>query len=165
MQASPGDFGEGCAQHESTQPPNTGFEGGQGSSGRSGLSRGGPGRFQGGVYGGVQECWGQSGQNTKNTKKARKQARGSGGVQRFWAEKRLKTRKIRKTLRNCMAQDFVQEVPVGQIAQGTPFRCLPCPTQMSNTPPKIWQDSFVFSCAKTRKSDRTPPICPWHRIV
>ena len=25
-------------------------------------------------------------------------------------------------------QDFVQEVPVGQIAQGTPFRCLPWPT-------------------------------------
>ena len=22
-------------------------------------------------------------------------------------------------------QDFVQEVPVGQLAQGTPFRCLP----------------------------------------
>ena len=25
-------------------------------------------------------------------------------------------------------QDFVQEVPVGQMAQGTPFRCLPWPT-------------------------------------
>ena len=24
-------------------------------------------------------------------------------------------------------QDFVQEVPVGQMAQGTPFRCLPWP--------------------------------------
>ena len=55
-----------------------------------------------------------------------------GGVQRFWAEKRLKHEKTRKTLRNCMAsllrsniQDFVQEVPVGQMAQGTPFRCLP----------------------------------------
>ena len=40
-----------------------------------------------------------------------------------------KNTKTRKTLRNCMAsllrsniQDFVQEVPVGQIAQGTPFR-------------------------------------------
>ena len=42
---------------------------------------------------------------------------------------------------NCMAsllrsniQDFV-EVPVGQMAQGTPFRCLPT-SQVSNTPPK-----------------------------
>ena len=41
-----------------------------------------------------------------------------------------KHEKTRKTLRNCVAsllrsniQDFVQEVPVGQMAQGTPFRC------------------------------------------
>ena len=27
-------------------------------------------------------------------------------------------------------QDFVQEVPVGQMAQGTPFRCLPWPTPL-----------------------------------
>ena len=43
---------------------------------------------------------------------------GVSGVQRFWAE--------RKMVRNCMAsllrsiQDFVQEVPVGQMAQGMP---------------------------------------------
>ena len=46
-----------------------------------------------------------------------------------------KLEKTRKTLWNCMAsllrsniQDFVQEVRVGQMAQGTPFRCLPWPT-------------------------------------
>ena len=68
-------------------------------------------------------------------------------------------KKTRKT--NCMAsllrsniQDFVQEVPVGQMAQGTPFRCLRWPTpsqfqgvrrgkgggstyQVSNTPCKV----------------------------
>ena len=47
-------------------------------------------------------------------------------------------------------QDFVQEVPLGQMAQGTPFRCLPWPhfkggrrgkgggetSQVSNAPPK-----------------------------
>ena len=54
------------------------------------------------------------------------------GGSRDFAEKRLKHEKTRKTLRNCMAsllrsniQDFVQEVPVGQMAQGTPFPCLP----------------------------------------
>ena len=39
---------------------------------------------------------------------------GPGGVQRFWAE----NEKTRKTPRNI--QDFVQEVPVGQMAQGVP---------------------------------------------
>ena len=44
-------------------------------------------------------------------------------------EKMAKNTKTRKTLRKCMAsllrkniQDFVQEVPVSQMAQGTPFR-------------------------------------------
>ena len=60
---------------------------------------------------------------------------GSRGLQgRSGSEKRLKHEKTRKTLRNCMAsllrssiQDFVQEVPVGQMAH-TPPRvggCLP----------------------------------------
>ena len=51
-----------------------------------------------------------------------------GGLGGVWAEKRLKHEKNGKTLRSCMArllrsniQDFVQEVPVGQMAQGT--RC------------------------------------------
>ena len=37
-----------------------------------------------------------------------------------------------------MAQDFVQEVPVGQMAQGTPFRACrgPPPPAQSQTPPK-----------------------------
>ena len=65
----------------------------------------------------------------------------SGGVQgipgevhrgsKFWAEKRLKTRKNQKnelSLLHGNIQDFLQEVPVGQMAQGTPFRCLPWPT-------------------------------------
>ena len=41
---------------------------------------------------------------------------GPGGVQRFWAEKHEKSEK-----RSNIHQDFVQEVPVGQMAQGTPF--------------------------------------------
>ena len=86
-----------------------------------------------------------------------------GGVQAVQAGpevlggKTAKHQKTRKTLRNCMAsllrsnsQDFVQEVPVGQMAQGTPFRCLPSPqffgvrkgkgevtSQVSNTPPRL----------------------------
>ena len=54
------------------------------------------------------------------------------GVQGVGGVFGLKTRKTRKTLRSCMArllrsyiQDFVQEVPVGQMAQGTPLRCTP----------------------------------------
>ena len=50
-----------------------------------------------------------------------------GGVQRFWAEKRLKHQKAENALPTNI-QDFVQEVPVGQMAQGTPFRCLAWPT-------------------------------------
>ena len=59
-------------------------------------------------------------------------SRGSRGGPEVLGGKRIKHEKTRKTLRNCMAsllrsniQDFVQEVPVGQMAQGTPFRCLP----------------------------------------
>ena len=33
---------------------------------------------------------------------------------------------------------------------------------MAKTPKS---DTFIFSCAKTRKSDRTPPIHPRHRII
>ena len=43
-------------------------------------------------------------------------------------------------------QDFVQEVPVGQMAQGTPFRCLPWPTQ--------------FQVVGGRKGEVKPPKCP-----
>ena len=48
----------------------------------------------------------------------------SRGVQKFWgaSRRRLKHEKIRKTFRSCMArllssyiQDFVQQVPVGQM--------------------------------------------------
>ena len=80
----------------------------------------------------------------------------SGGGPGFQGESRgsaevlgRNTKKPEKTLWNCMAslvrsniQDFVQEeVPVGQMAQGTPFRCLPWErrkktSQVSNTPPK-----------------------------
>ena len=51
------------------------------------------------------------------------------------------TKKTRKTLRNCMAsllrgniQDFVQEVPVGQMAQGTPCRGPPTPPHCEGAP-------------------------------
>ena len=54
-----------------------------------------------------------------------------GGVQggpEVLGRKTAKNTKNRKTLRNCMASllrsnihNFVQEVPVGQMAQGTPF--------------------------------------------
>ena len=53
---------------------------------------------------------------------------GSRGGPELFGGKRLEHEKTRKTLRNCVAsllrsniQDFVQEVPVGQMAQGTPF--------------------------------------------
>ena len=55
VHASPGDFGEGCAQHESTQPhkrrsgqqsANPAFEGGTGVQAVQGCL-GGPGGFQG----------------------------------------------------------------------------------------------------------------------
>ena len=107
--ASPGDFGEGCAQHESMQPltllphktrsklsrsgqANPGFEGGQGGSGRPGLFRGGcravPRQGSRGVGGiqGKDEGGGAGGPGST----------GVWGVQRFWAEKRLKTRKNQK---------------------------------------------------------------------
>ena len=79
-----------------------------------------------------------------------------------WAEKRLKKHeKTRKTLRNGMAsllrsniQDFVQEVPVGQMAQGTPFRCLPWPPAPPVKPPSVqhtnqgWRTSQVMHQCK-----------------
>ena len=50
------------------------------------------------------------------------------GGSRGFGRKNVKTRKTRKTLRNCMAsllrsdiQDFVQEVPAGQMARVPPF--------------------------------------------
>ena len=46
-------------------------------------------------------------------------------------------------------QDFVQEVPVGQMAQGTPFRCLPWPTP----PPQ-------FQLLGGGKGEVKPPKCP-----
>ena len=58
---NPGDFGEGCVQHENTQPltllprswqANPGFEGGQGGPGLRGLSRGVQGASRGGSMGG-----------------------------------------------------------------------------------------------------------------
>ena len=47
------------------------------------------------------------------------------GVGSFGGKTAKNHEKTRKTLRNC-----VQEVPVGQMAQGTPFRCLPWPTPL-----------------------------------
>ena len=50
-------------------------------------------------------------------------SRGSRGGE-VLGGKTAKNEKTRKTVRNCIL-DVVQEVPVGQMAQGTPFRCLP----------------------------------------
>ena len=47
-------------------------------------------------------------------------------------------------------QDFVQEVSVGQMAQGTPFRCLPWPT-----PPPISNYFKVLGGGEVK-----PPKCP-----
>ena len=58
--------------------------------------------------------------------------RGAGGFRGFGGlggKKRLKTRAACRLLRSNI-QDFVQEVPVRQMAQGTPFRCLPWPPQI-----------------------------------
>ena len=71
--------------------------------GGAGVSRGGqgvPGRVRG-----SPEVLG--GKTAKNTKKSEKR---SGAV---WLG-------LRSNI-----QDFVQEVPVGQMVQGTPFRCMP----------------------------------------
>ena len=111
------------------------------------------GASRGGGHGAVEKK-----SRKKNQKKTKARSRGSrgvwggpggsrgvqgvpGGVQggpEVLGEKRLKQQKTRKMLRNCMAsllrsniQDFVQEVPVGQMAQGTLFRCLPWPTPLS----------------------------------
>ena len=66
----------------------------------------------------------------------------------FWAKKRLKTR-------SCMAgllRSIVQEVPAGQMVQGTPFRCLPWPT-----PPN-------FKVLGGGKGEVKPPKCPTPKI-
>ena len=79
-------------------------------------------------------------------KRQKEGSRGSrdvcGGSREFhWAEKRLKTRKNQKNAPELLASllrkdihDFVQEVPVGQMVQGTPFRCWPWPTHNLNLP-------------------------------
>ena len=73
-------------------------------------------------------------------------------------KQRHRSRTVSKTsLRgNCMAsllrsniQDFVQEVSVGQMAQGTPFRCLPWP------PPPLFPDFKVLGGGEVK-----PPKCP-----
>ena len=75
------------------------------------MFRGGPGEFQG------------------SSRAVPGRVRGHG------TKKIINTKKPEKRFRGCMArllrsniQDFVQEVPVGQMAQGTPFRCLLWPT-------------------------------------
>ena len=67
----------------------------------------------------------------------------------------------RKTFRGCMSillrscsQDFVQEVPAGQMAQGTPLGARPAPPEggrgrsnlptLSNTPPKVDSSSTQY---------------------
>ena len=96
----------------------------------------------------IQSVSTYSGQkNVKNTKKLEKArmrggAGGSRGSRGVWGGSRVpgrvrgfgrknakKTEKRSGTvwLRSNI-QDFVQEVPVGQMAQGTPFRCLPANT-------------------------------------
>ena len=115
-------FGEGCAQHETRsgqQSANPAFEGGHAGPAGPGLSS---------VYGGSREYkrfWGSGG--------SRGFQRRSRGRPEVLGGKTAKTRKTRKT-RSCVArllrssiQEFVQEVLVGQMAQGTPFRCLPWP--------------------------------------
>ena len=74
---------------------------------------------------------------------------GVQGVCRGSRGKTLKrnTKKPRKTLWNCMAsllrsniQDFVQEVPVGQVAQGSACRGPPS-NQFQDFPPTIFQQA------------------------
>ena len=81
------------------------------------------------------------------TKSASRESRwGPGGPGRGVQERSggctasRKTRKIRQTFRSCLSsllrsciQDCVQEVPVGQMAQGTPPRRTPRPRQVASS--------------------------------
>ena len=64
---------------------------------------------------------------------------GSRGVQKNLGEKRQKNKKPEKRsgavcLGYYAATSKMQEVPVGEMVQGTPFRCLSWPTEVK--PPK-----------------------------
>ena len=69
-------------------------------------------------------------------------SRGSrGGPEALGGKTAKKHEKTRKTLRNCMAsllrsniQNFVEEVPLGQMAQGILFRCLPSRKRKGEVP-------------------------------
>ena len=78
--------------------------------------------------------------------------RGVQGVQRCWGGVQGVAGGVQGTVASLLRsniQDFVQEVLVGQMAQGTPSQCLPWPTPPPN-----------FKVLGGGKGEVKPPKCP-----